>query len=57
MSGLLIWGIARKGADETQIGAMKNVAWRFNDEGIRCNAVLPGGEDLVSRNNQERANN
>jgi len=28
-----------------QIGATKNVAWRFRNEGIRCNAVLPGSID------------
>lgn len=28
-----------------QIGATKNVAWRFRNEGIRCNAVLPGAID------------
>ncbi|OAG39147.1 hypothetical protein AYO21_06698 [Fonsecaea monophora] len=25
------------------IGATKNVAWRFHQEGIRCNAICPGG--------------
>lgn len=25
------------------MGATKNVAWRFRNDGIRCNAVLPGG--------------
>jgi len=25
-----------------QVGATKNVAWRFHQEGIRCNGVLPG---------------
>jgi NAD(P)-dependent dehydrogenase (short-subunit alcohol dehydrogenase family) len=28
-----------------QIGATKNVAWRFRNDGIRCNAVLPGAID------------
>ena len=28
-----------------QVGATKNVAWRFRNEGIRCNAVLPGAID------------
>lgn len=28
-----------------QLGATKNVAWRFRNEGIRCNAVLPGSID------------
>lgn len=26
-----------------QIGATRHVAWRFHEEGIGCNAVLPGG--------------
>jgi NAD(P)-dependent dehydrogenase (short-subunit alcohol dehydrogenase family) len=25
------------------IGVTKNVAWRFRDDNIRCNAVCPGG--------------
>jgi NAD(P)-dependent dehydrogenase (short-subunit alcohol dehydrogenase family) len=24
----------------------KNTAWRFHEEGIRCNAILPGGTNL-----------
>lgn len=28
---------------QRQVGATKNVAWRFHKEGIRCNGVLPGG--------------
>ena len=31
--------------DSQQIGATKNVAWRFRNDGIRCNAVLPGAID------------
>lgn len=31
--------------DVTQLGATKNVAWRFRNEGIRCNAILPGSID------------
>lgn len=31
--------------DLGQIGATKNVAWRFRNDGIRCNAVLPGAID------------
>lgn len=27
----------------SQLGATKNIAWRFHKEGIRCNAVAPGG--------------
>lgn len=25
------------------VGVTKNVAWRFKDENIRCNAICPGG--------------
>lgn len=32
-------------SDRRQIGATKNVAWRFRNDGIRCNAVLPGAVD------------
>jgi NAD(P)-dependent dehydrogenase (short-subunit alcohol dehydrogenase family) len=28
---------------QEQVGATKNVAWRFHQDGIRCNGVLPGG--------------
>lgn len=27
----------------SQLGATKNVAWRFHQDNIRCNGVLPGG--------------
>ncbi|KAI9735359.1 MAG: hypothetical protein M1818_006554 [Claussenomyces sp. TS43310] len=36
-------GIAYTASKHALIGATKNVAWRFRDEGIRCNAVCPGG--------------
>ncbi|OAK96544.1 NAD(P)-binding protein [Phaeosphaeriaceae sp. SRC1lsM3a] len=36
-------GIAYTASKHGLIGATKNVAWRFHKEGIRCNAVLPGG--------------
>ena len=29
---------------DAKIGATKNVAWRFKNEGIRCNAIAPGGK-------------
>jgi NAD(P)-dependent dehydrogenase (short-subunit alcohol dehydrogenase family) len=37
-------GIAYTASKHGLAGATKNVAWRFHGEGIRCNAVLPGGE-------------
>ncbi|KAK0637283.1 hypothetical protein B0T17DRAFT_588183 [Bombardia bombarda] len=38
-------GVAYTSSKHGLIGATKNVAWRFREEGIRCNAVLPGGID------------
>ncbi|OIW33698.1 NAD(P)-binding protein [Coniochaeta ligniaria NRRL 30616] len=35
-------GVAYTASKHGLIGATKNVAWRFRNEGIRCNAVLPG---------------
>jgi NAD(P)-dependent dehydrogenase (short-subunit alcohol dehydrogenase family) len=37
-------GIAYTASKHGLVGATKNVAWRFHEHGIRCNAVLPGGE-------------
>lgn len=42
MSGAVA-GIAYTASKHGLVGATKNVAWRFHKEGIRCNAVLPGG--------------
>lgn len=36
-------GVAYTASKHGLVGATKNVAWRFHNEGIRCNAVLPGG--------------
>ncbi|KAL1894931.1 hypothetical protein Sste5346_005618 [Sporothrix stenoceras] len=38
-------GIAYTASKHGLVGATKNVAWRFRNEGIRCNAVLPGAVD------------
>jgi NAD(P)-dependent dehydrogenase (short-subunit alcohol dehydrogenase family) len=38
-------GIAYTSSKHGLIGATKNVAWRFRNGGIRCNAVLPGATD------------
>lgn len=38
-------GVAYTASKHGLIGATKNVAWRFRNEGIRCNAVLPGAVD------------
>jgi NAD(P)-dependent dehydrogenase (short-subunit alcohol dehydrogenase family) len=37
-------GVAYTASKHGLVGATKNVAWRFHNEGIRCNAVLPGGK-------------
>jgi NAD(P)-dependent dehydrogenase (short-subunit alcohol dehydrogenase family) len=41
-------GVAYTASKHGLVGATKNVAWRFRKEGIRCNAVLPGGEFACS---------
>jgi len=46
-------GIAYTASKHGLVGATKNVAWRFRKDGIRCNAVLPGGEYHVSSLNSE----
>jgi len=38
-------GVAYTASKHGLLGATKNVAWRFRNEGIRCNAVLPGAID------------
>ena len=37
-------GIAYTASKHGLVGATKNIAWRFHKDGIRCNAVLPGGK-------------
>jgi len=37
-----IAGVAYTASKHGLLGATKNVAWRFHDDGIRCNAVCPG---------------
>jgi len=36
-------GLAYTASKHALAGATKNVAWRFRNDGIRCNAVCPGG--------------
>ncbi|KAL2826226.1 NAD(P)-binding protein [Aspergillus cavernicola] len=36
-------GVAYTASKHGLVGATKNVAWRFKHEGIRCNAICPGG--------------
>ncbi|KAH7371113.1 hypothetical protein BKA66DRAFT_424773 [Pyrenochaeta sp. MPI-SDFR-AT-0127] len=53
-------GVAYTASKHGLVGATKNVAWRFHTEGIRCNAVLPGGvatniSASMSRENWDQA--
>jgi NAD(P)-dependent dehydrogenase (short-subunit alcohol dehydrogenase family) len=41
-------GVAYTASKHGLVGATKNVAWRFHEQGIRCNAVLPGGKSSTS---------
>lgn len=43
-------GVAYTASKHGLLGATKNVAWRFHAEGIRCNAVAPGGMLLIVSN-------
>jgi NAD(P)-dependent dehydrogenase (short-subunit alcohol dehydrogenase family) len=47
-------GVAYTASKHGLVGATKNVAWRFHNDGIRCNAVLPGGGYLVVWNPEGR---
>ncbi|KIV81302.1 hypothetical protein PV11_03497 [Exophiala sideris] len=38
-----IAGVAYTASKHGLVGATKNVAWRFKNDGIRCNAICPGG--------------
>ncbi|KAK0646127.1 hypothetical protein B0T16DRAFT_153917 [Cercophora newfieldiana] len=40
-----IGGVAYTASKHGLLGATRSVAWRFRNEGIRCNAVLPGAVD------------
>lgn len=44
---LIQHSIAYTASKHGLVGATKNVAWRFHNEGIRCNAVLPGGKSIL----------
>lgn len=39
-------GVAYTASKAGLLGATRNVGWRFHLWGVRCNAVLPGGECL-----------
>ncbi|KIW86127.1 hypothetical protein Z517_01521 [Fonsecaea pedrosoi CBS 271.37] len=38
-----ICGVAYTAAKHGLVGVTKNIAWRYHEEGIRCNAICPGG--------------
>ncbi|OGE52373.1 hypothetical protein PENARI_c010G01937 [Penicillium arizonense] len=46
-------GVAYTASKHGLIGATKNVAWRYKDENIRCNAVCPGGVLTPMRNSSD----
>ncbi|TVY83244.1 Short chain dehydrogenase andC [Lachnellula suecica] len=37
-------GVAYTASKHGLLGVTKNTAWRFHEENIRCNAILPGGK-------------
>ena len=37
-------GVAYTASKHGLVGATKNVAWRFHNDGVRCNAMLSGGK-------------
>jgi NAD(P)-dependent dehydrogenase (short-subunit alcohol dehydrogenase family) len=39
-------GVAYTASKHGLLGVTKNTAWRFHEDGIRCNAILPGGQCL-----------
>lgn len=39
-------GVAYTASKHGLLGVTKHTAWRFHSEGIRCNAILPGGKLL-----------
>ncbi|KAJ8069266.1 hypothetical protein OCU04_002928 [Sclerotinia nivalis] len=48
-------GVAYTASKHGLLGVTKNTAFRFRDEGIRCNAVCPGGvrTNIINSMNQE----
>ena len=38
-------GLAYTASKHGLLGVTKHTAWRFRNEGIRCNAIMPGGVD------------
>ena len=37
-------GVAYTASKHALVGVTKNTAWLYKDDGVRCNAVCPGGE-------------
>ncbi|KAH8668056.1 hypothetical protein BGZ60DRAFT_408504 [Tricladium varicosporioides] len=57
-------GVAYTASKHGLLGVTKNTAWRFHDEGIRCNAILPGaivdthlGDSIEAANFDEKSYN
>jgi len=49
-------GVAYTASKHGLLGITKNTAWRFRDEGIRCNAVLPGATATNINSSMEQDN-
>ncbi|KAF8866859.1 NAD(P)-binding protein [Acephala macrosclerotiorum] len=49
-------GLAYTTSKHGLLGVTKHTAWRFHDEGIRCNAVLPGSIDTSINDSIEKEN-
>jgi NAD(P)-dependent dehydrogenase (short-subunit alcohol dehydrogenase family) len=41
-------GVAYTASKHAMVGVTKNTAWLYKDNGIRCNAICPGGECPIS---------
>ena len=37
-------GVAYTASKHALVGVTKNTAWLYKDDGVRCNAICPGGE-------------
>ncbi|CZR69231.1 related to 3-ketoacyl-acyl carrier protein reductase [Phialocephala subalpina] len=49
-------GVAYTASKHGIVGVTKNVAWRYKDEGIRCNAICPGAVQTNIAANIDMAN-
>lgn len=47
-------GVAYTASKHGLLGVTKNTAWRFHGDGIRCNAILPGGRLFVESDDKTK---